>query len=133
MPMHKARRLVGAPAFVLPPRGVVYGVASRRVFETVRTLVPVLEQLSFDEAFGEPAELAGASSADVEGFCQALRAKVREQTGLTASVGAGSGKQIAKIASGLAKPDGIRVVRRDQEMVLLQGLPVRKLGGGGAV
>ena len=45
---------------VLPPRGVVYGVASRRVLDTVRTVVPVLEQLSFDEAFGEPAELAGA-------------------------------------------------------------------------
>src|SRR5882762_3605798 len=50
MPMHQARRLIGATAVVLPPRGVVYGVASRRVFETVRPLVPVLEQLSFDEA-----------------------------------------------------------------------------------
>jgi len=65
MPMHQARRMVGATAVVLPPRGVVYGVASRRVFETVRPLVPVLEQLSFDEAFGEPAELAGASAEDV--------------------------------------------------------------------
>ena len=62
MPMHQARRLVGAGAVVLPPRGVVYGLASRRVFETVRTMVPVLEQLSFDEAFGEPTELVGASS-----------------------------------------------------------------------
>src|SRR5687768_1478565 len=55
MPMHQARRQVGAAAVVLPPRGVVYGVASRRVLETVRAVVPVLEQLSFDEAFGEPA------------------------------------------------------------------------------
>ena len=70
MPMHQARRLVGATAVVLPPRGVVYGVASRRVFDTVRTMVPVLEQLSFDEAFGEPAELAGASADDVDAFCQ---------------------------------------------------------------
>ena len=50
-----------------------------------------------------------------------------------ASVGAGSGKQIAKIASGLAKPDGIRVVRRDQERGLLDGLPVRRLWGIGPV
>jgi DNA polymerase-4 len=133
MPMHQARRLVGAPAVVLPPRGVVYGVASRRVLDTVRSVVPVLEQLSFDEAFGEPPELAGASSAHVEAFCQELRAKVRHETGLVASVGAGSGKQIAKIASGLAKPDGIRVVRRDEESVLLQGLPVRRLWGIGPV
>jgi DNA polymerase-4 len=133
MPMHQARRLVGAGAVVLPPRGVVYGVASRRVLDTVRSVVPVLEQLSYDEAFGEPAELAGAAAGEVEEFCQRLRAKVRDETGLVASVGAGSGKQVAKIASGLAKPDGIRVVRRDEEGVLLDGLAVRRLWGIGPV
>ena len=133
MPMHQARRMVGAAAVVMPPRGVVYGVASGRVLDTVRSLVPILEQLSFDEAFGEPVELAGASADDVERFCEELRAKVREDTGLVASVGAGSGKQIAKIASGLAKPDGIRVVRRDEETTMLAALPVRKLWGIGPV
>ena len=133
MPMHQARRLVGAAAVVMPPRGVVYGVASGRVLNTVRAMVPVLEQLSFDEAFGEPFELAGASADDVERFCEDLRARVRAETGLVASVGAGSGKQIAKIASDLAKPDGIRVVRRDEERVLLAGLPVRRLWGIGPV
>lgn len=133
MPMHQARRMVGAAAVVLPPRGVVYGVASRRVLDTVRAMVPVLEQLSFDEAFGEPVELAGASAADVEEFAALLRRRVREETGLVASVGAGSGKQIAKIASDLAKPDGFRVVRRDEERSLLDGLPVRRLWGIGPV
>jgi DNA polymerase-4 len=133
MPMHQARRLIGATAVVLPPRGVVYGVASRRVFETVRTHIPVLEQLSFDEAFGEPIELVGASADDVEEFCEALRASIRSVTGLVASVGAGSGKQVAKIASGLAKPDGIRVVRGDEEQSLLAGLSVRRLWGIGPV
>lgn len=133
MPMHQARRLVGINAVVLPPRGVVYGVASRRVFETVRAVVPVLEQLSYDEAFGEPAELAGATAADVEQFCEELRTRVRDETGLVASVGAGSGKQIAKIGSGLAKPDGIRVVDRGEERSLLAALPVRRLWGIGPV
>ncbi|ULE32683.1 DNA polymerase IV [Mycobacterium sp. IDR2000157661] len=133
MPMHQARRLVGAAAVVLPPRGVVYGVASRRVFETVRATVPVLEQLSYDEAFGEPAELAGSTPADVEHFCSDLKARVFDETGLVASVGAGSGKQIAKIASGLAKPNGIRIVRRDEERRVLDALPVRKLWGIGPV
>jgi DNA polymerase IV len=133
MPMHQARRLVGIHAVVLPPRGVVYGVASRRVFDTVRATMPVLEQLSYDEAFGEPAELAGASATDVERFCEELRARVRDATGLVASVGAGSGKQVAKIGSELAKPDGIRVIRRDEERPLLAGLPVRRLWGIGPV
>jgi DNA polymerase-4 len=133
MPMHQARRMVGASAVVLPPRGVVYGVASRRVFETVRSRIPVLEQLSFDEAFGEPVELMGASASDVETFCEGLRQSIRDVTGLVASVGAGSGKQVAKIASGLAKPDGIRVVRREEELPLLAGLSVRRLWGIGPV
>ncbi|WP_293055613.1 DNA polymerase IV [Mycobacterium sp.] len=133
MPMHQARRLVGIGAVVLPPRGAVYRVASRRVFDTVRAVVPVLEQLSLDEAFGEPAELAGASASDVEHFCAALRRRVREETGLIASIGAGSGKQIAKIASGLAKPDGVRVIGRADEAPLLGGLPVRRLWGIGPV
>lgn len=133
MPMHQARRLVGTSAVVLPPRGVVYGVASGRVHDAVRSVVPVLEQLSFDEAFGEPTELAGADADDVARFCEDLRAHVLRETGLIASVGAGSGKQLAKIASGLAKPNGIRVVRRDQERALLAGLPVRRLWGIGPV
>lgn len=133
MPMHQARRLIGVTAVVLPPRGAVYRVASRRVFETVRAVLPVVEQLSFDEAFGEPPQLTGASADEVEEFCEGLRRRVRQETGLIASVGAGSGKQIAKIASGLAKPDGIRIVRRDEEGRLLSGLPVRKLWGIGPV
>jgi DNA polymerase IV len=133
MPMHQARRLIGVTAVVLPPRGVVYGVASRRVFDTVRAVVPVVEQLSFDEAFGEPPELVGASATEVEDFCESLRRRVRDETGLVASVGAGSGKQIAKIASGMAKPDGVRVVGRADEKPLLGGLPVRRLWGIGPV
>ncbi|WP_255246964.1 DNA polymerase IV [Skermania piniformis] len=133
MPMHQARRLVGGAAVVLPPRGVVYSAVSRDVFEVLRTRLPVLEQLSLDEAFGEPAELSGASAEQVVAFCAELRAAVRARTGLVASIGAGSGKQLAKIASGLAKPDGIRVITAAEQDRLLAGLPVRKLWGIGPV
>ena len=133
MPIHQARRLVGAAAVVLPPRGTVYGVASRRVLDTVREIVPLLEQLSFDEAFAEPPELHDATARQVEEFCADLRRRILAHTGLVASVGAGSGKQIAKIASDLAKPNGMRVVRRDEEHQLLEQLPVRRLWGIGPV
>ncbi|WSF99394.1 DNA polymerase IV [Nocardia vinacea] len=133
MPMHQARRLVGLTAVVVPPRGAVYSVVSARVFDALRSRIPVLETLSFDEAFGEPAELVGATVEQVREFCEELRALVRERTGLVASVGAGTGKQLAKIASGMAKPDGVRVVSPDEQQQLLAGLPVRKLWGIGPV
>ena len=77
--------------------------------------------------------VAGHDLKFADGLITELRARGRSETGLVASVGAGSGKQIAKIASGLAKPDGIRVVGRDVEMTLLTGLPVRRLWGIGPV
>jgi DNA polymerase-4 len=103
------------------------------VFDAVRERLPVLEQLSTDEAFGEPADLAGATAATVWEFCEALRSHVRARTGLVASIGAGTGKQVAKIASGLAKPDGVRVVSPAEQDELLASLPVRKLWGIGPV
>ncbi|WP_268961050.1 DNA polymerase IV [Rhodococcus spongiicola] len=133
MPMHQARRLVGQAAVVLPPRGALYGHMSRQVFDALRMKVPVLEQLSLDEAFGEPAELAGAGKAEVERYCEDLRALVMAETGLVASIGAGGGKQVAKIASGLAKPNGVTVVSPDVQQELMGRLPVRKLWGVGPV
>ncbi|MBL1077819.1 DNA polymerase IV [Nocardia sp. 2] len=133
MPMHQAKRLVGVTAVVIPPRGSVYAELSGRVFDTLRERIPVLETLSFDEAFGEPGELAGAGPEEVLEFCEDLRAAVRARTGLVASVGAGSGKQLAKIASGLAKPDGVKVISPLEQQAFLAALPVRKLWGVGPV
>ncbi|MBM9835445.1 DNA polymerase IV [Rhodococcus hoagii] len=133
MPMHQARRLVGPAAVVLPPRGSLYGHVSRQVFDALRVRMPVLEQLSMDEAFGEPAELAGVGEAEVERYCEELRALVLAETGLVASIGAGAGKQVAKIASGLAKPNGVTVVSPDVQQQLMSALPVRKLWGVGPV
>lgn len=133
MPMHQARRLVGSGAVVLPPRGSVYRAVSLRVFALIRELVPVIEMLSFDEAFGEPVELAGADADAAEEFAQRVRKRISDELGLAASVGFGSGKQIAKIASGMAKPDGVVVVRPAQQREFLARLPVRKLWGIGPV
>lgn len=133
MPMHQARRLVGPAAVVLPPRGSLYGHVSCQVFDALRVRMPVLEQLSMDEAFGEPAELAGVGKAEVERYCEELRALVLAETGLVASIGAGAGKQVAKIASGLAKPNGVTVVSPDVQQQLMSALPVRKLWGVGPV
>lgn len=133
MPMHQARRMVGGGAVVLPPRMSLYSVLSKRTFDALRLRMPILEQLSVDEAFGEPVELAGVGADEVRAFCEDLRALIKAETGLVASIGAGAGKQVAKIASGLAKPDGVAVIPPGMQHELLDPLPARKLWGIGPV
>ena len=132
MPMSEARRRCPI-AVVLPPRFRVYQAVSERVLALVRNVSDLVAQVSIDEAFLEPLELAGADTDDVDAFAASLRASVQREVGVAASIGAGSGKQIAKIASGLAKPDGALVVPPDEERSLLWSLPVRKLWGVGPV
>ena len=132
MPMAQARRR-SPHAVALPPRTAVYRTLSEAFFGVVRAAAPVLEQVAYDETFAEPAALAGAPEAEVREWAEAVRAEVRTATGLAVSVGAGAGKQIAKIASGLAKPDGVHVVPHGGERALLDPLPVRALWGIGPV
>ncbi|MGE0297691.1 DNA polymerase IV [Pseudonocardia sp.] len=132
MPMGQARRLC-PHAVVVPPRGAVYRALSEDVMAVLADAAPVVEPVSLDEAFLEPPALAGASVAEVVGFATALRTAVLARTGLPGSVGAGSGKQVAKIASDLAKPDGLRVVGPAEERAVLAPLPVRSLWGVGPV
>ena len=132
MPMGQARRLC-PHAIVVPPRHALYSAVSEQVMAVLAEAAPVVEPVSLDEAFLEPPALAGASPDAVTAFGTALRAAVRERTGLPASVGAGSGKQLAKIASELAKPDGLRVVGAAEEREVLAPLPVRALWGVGPV
>ncbi|WP_075296445.1 MULTISPECIES: DNA polymerase IV [unclassified Pseudonocardia] len=132
MPMGQARRRC-PHATVLPPRFALYKAISDQVMGVLAEFSPVLEPVSVDEAFIEPPVLAGADPAAVDEFGTRLRAAVRERTGLPASVGAGSGKQIAKIASELAKPDGLRVIAHAEQETVLAALPVRSLWGIGPV
>ena len=133
MPMSQARRLLPASGVIVPPRFRLYEVLSKAVFAVVTDVAPVLEQISLDEAFTEPPELAGADVAAVTAFCADLRARIRAETGLVASIGAGTGKQVAKIGSDQAKPDGLLVVPPGTEREFLAPLPVRALWGIGPV
>lgn len=132
MPMSQARRAC-PHATVLPPRFGLYQAVSAAVMDVLGEAAPILEPVSLDEAFLEPPTLAGATGLQVVEFGTALRAAVRARTGLPASVGAGSGKQLAKIASELAKPDGLRVVTADEERAVMEPLSVRALWGIGPV
>nr|WP_308187778.1 DNA polymerase IV [Pseudonocardia abyssalis] len=132
MPMGQARRRC-PHAVTVPPRFVLYQALSEQVMGVLAEAAPVLEPVSVDEAYLEPPVLAGAGADVVERFAVDLRAAVRAATGLPASVGAGTGKQLAKIASELAKPDGFRVVTPEEQQEVLAPLPVRALSGVGPV
>lgn len=133
MPMFRAQQLVGYRAVVVQPRRAVYSAASRRVFGIIAQHAGVIEQLSIDEAFMEPEALVGASAAEVREWAENLRRVIRTETGLPSSIGAGAGKQSAKIASGEAKPDGTFVVPQERFDELIHPLPVGKLWGAGPV
>ncbi|MDO5031403.1 DNA polymerase IV [Corynebacterium sp.] len=133
MPTFRARQLVGPRAVVISPRRAVYSAASKRVFEIIARHVDVIEQLSIDEAFMEPEALVGATPEQVKAWADSLRETIREETGLPSSIGAGAGKQFAKIGSGEAKPDGTFVIPKDRQLEMLHPLPVGKLWGAGPV
>ncbi|AIT61447.1 DNA polymerase IV [Corynebacterium doosanense] len=133
MPTHRAARLVGNRVVLVSPRHAVYSAASRRVFQVLRQHVDLVEQLSVDEAFMEPAELAGAEPEQVRAWAEWLRGVIREETGLAASIGAGSGKQYAKIGSDEAKPDGVFIFDPDHALEILHPMAVNKLWGVGPV
>ena len=133
-PMHEARRRCPHAAF-LSGRFGAYRTASAIVMGLLRELSPLVEPLSLDEAFvdlavGERSLAAESVLAEVA----ALRARLTEATGgLTASVGVGSSKFIAKVASELAKPDGVRLVSPGTEVETIAPLPARAIPGIGPV
>jgi DNA polymerase-4 len=127
----QARRLC-PDAIVVPPRMSAYSEASKAVFEVFEDTTPLVEGLSIDEAFldvrgmrrlaGQPSEIA-----------LQLRRRVLERVGLPITVGIARTKFLAKVASAVAKPDGLLVVPPGEELAFLHPLPVERLWGVGRV
>lgn len=118
-------------AVVVPPRMSAYSEASRHVFEVFHDTTPVVEPLSVDEAFLDVSGLGRMSGTPVE-IARRLREQVSEQVGLPITVGIARTKFLAKVASQVAKPDGLLLVPPDRELAFLHPLPVRRLWGVGA-
>jgi DNA polymerase-4 len=119
-------------AIVVPPRMSAYTAASRAVFEVFRQTTPIVEGLSIDEAFLDVAGLHRIRGAPAE-IAEGLRRDVHEQVGLRITVGVARTKFLAKVASGVAKPDGLLVVPPEGELAFLHPLPVERLWGVGPV
>jgi DNA polymerase IV len=131
MGLRQARQLC-PPAVVVGPRMSAYSAASKAVFEVFRDTTPLVEGLSIDEAFLDVGGLRKVSGAPLR-IAARLRGEVRERVGLPITVGVARTKFLAKVASGVAKPDGLLVVPPDAELAFLHPLPVERLWGVGAV
>src|SRR5689334_11313902 len=131
MSMAKAVRLCPSLVIVAPDFSR-YKAASQAVFAIFRSVTPLVEPLSLDEAYLDVTENAwGEAYGRV--VAQRLKAAIREATGLTASAGVAPNKFLAKIASAWKKPDGLTVISPDRVEHFLQKLPVDALWGVGPV
>jgi DNA polymerase-4 len=119
-------------AVVVPPRFEAYSRASKDVFRVFDDFSPVVEGLSIDEAFLDVRGMERSAGSPGE-IAVRLRAAVRERVGLPITVGVARTKFLAKVASGVAKPDGLLVVPPGRELAFLHPLPVERLWGVGPV
>ena len=127
----QARRLC-PQAVVVQPRMSAYAEASKAVYQVFEDTTPLVEGLSIDEAFLDVRGLRRISGTPTE-IAIRLRRDVRERVGLPITVGVARTKFLAKVASGVAKPDGLLVVPPGRELAFLHPLPVEALWGVGPV
>jgi DNA polymerase IV len=126
-----ARRLC-RDAVVVPPRMTAYSEASKAVYRVFEDTTPLVEGMSIDEAFLDVRGLRRLAGTPPE-IAVRLRRSVLERVGLPITVGVARTKFLAKVASGVAKPDGLLVVPPDRELTFLHPLPVERLWGVGPV
>ena len=117
-------------AVVVPPRMQAYAKASKAMFEVFDDATPLVEGLSIDEAFLDVRGMERVAGSPTE-IAERLRQDVRERVGLPITIGVARTKFLAKVASGVAKPDGLLVVDPDRELAFLHPLPVERLWGVG--
>ncbi len=131
IPMSRAVRI--CPSLVIVhPQFEKYRTISGQLFDLFRSVTPLVEPLSLDEAYLDVTENAWGEALGMT-VAKRLKAEIRARTGLTASAGVAPNKFLAKIASGWQKPDGLTVIAPERVEQFLRGLPVDALWGVGPV
>ncbi len=129
MPAAEARRLCPRAVFLEgdPEKYVAY---SREIFRLLRDFTPAVEPWSVDEAFLDMTRTAERHGGPIE-TGRAIKAAIRERFDLAATIGIAPNKLLAKMVSGIAKPDGLRWIRENEIRAFLEAMPVRELWGVG--
>jgi DNA polymerase IV len=131
IPMSRAVRL--CPSLVIVhPDFTKYRTVSKQILDIYRSVTPLVEPLSLDEAYLDVTENSWSEPLGMN-VARRLKDEIRAATGLTASAGVAPNKFLAKIASGWKKPDGLTVIAPERMETFLQGLPVDALWGVGPV
>ena len=129
MPISMAWRKL-PDAVYLRPDYDLYGSVSEGVMNVLRECADVLEHVSIDEAFLDvTGRVKGFDTADA--YAARVKAAIRERQGLACTIGVAPNKSVAKMASDLAKPDGLKVVRPEEVVAFLDPLPVTRISGVG--
>ena len=129
--MPVARALRACPHLtMIPPRHGRYSEVSRQIMDILHDVTPLVEKLSVDEAFLDVGGARRLMGGPVR-IATDLRARIRREVGVPASVGIAATKHVAKIASAHAKPDGLLLIPRSATIAFLHGLPVGALWGVG--
>jgi DNA polymerase IV len=131
IPMSRAVRLC-PDLVIVPPDFAKYRAVSNQVFDLYRSVTPLVEPLSLDEAYLDVTQNTWNEPLGMN-VARRLKDGIREVTKLTASAGVAPNKFLAKIASGWKKPDGLTVIAPERMETFLQGLPVDALWGVGPV
>ncbi len=118
-------------ALVVPPRMSAYAAASKALFAVFEDTTPLVEGISIDEAFLDVRGMERLAGRPHE-IAVRLRRRVRDQVGIPVTVGIARTKFLAKVASAVAKPDGLLLVSPEQELAFLHPLPVERIWGVGA-
>jgi DNA polymerase IV len=126
-----ARRLC-PDAIVVSPRMSAYSEASKAVYRVFDDTTPLVEGLSIDEAFLDVRGMRRLAGSPTD-IAVRLRREVRRRVGLPITVGIARTKFLAKVASGVAKPDGLLLVPPHRELTFLHALPIERLWGVGEV
>jgi DNA polymerase-4 len=117
---------------IVNPKGDQYRLFSEKVFKVLNSITPLVEKVGSDEAYLDVTDVCNGSEEKLLELCKTIKERVKNETGLVISIGAGINKFIAKVAGGLEKPNGLTYISESKSQQFMLDLPIAEFRGVGA-